>query len=90
MMVFTFGGIATSTFSPGGPGAAIVELMLIAAFGSLVNYVVSALGQGQIASMIKLVTVFSCIGIVIAQILKAIGSICRGFLVPILLNFCQK
>lgn len=79
MMVYTFGGIAGATFSLGGPGAAIVELMLIASFGSLVNYVVSALGQGQIASMIKLVTVFSCIGIVISQILKAIGAICSGF-----------
>lgn len=78
-----FGGIAAQTFSIGGPGAAIVQLLLIAAFGSLVGYVVSALGQGQIASMIKLLTVFSCIGIVITQVLKAINTIAGAFNVGI-------
>lgn len=77
--MYTFGGIATQTFSVGGPGAAIVQLLLIAAFGSLTGYVVSALGQGQIASMIKLLTVFACIGIVIAQVMKAIAAISGAF-----------
>lgn len=77
--MFIFGGIAAQTFSIGGPGGCIIQLLLIAAFGSLTNYVVSALGQGQIASMVKLLTVFSCIGIVIAQVIKAIGSIASAF-----------
>lgn len=53
--------------------------LLLAAFGSTVNYVVSALGQGQIASMIKLMTVFACIGLVINQVLKAVNAIANGF-----------
>lgn len=78
-MLFTFGGIAAQTFSGGGPGACIVQLLLIAAFGSLVNYIVSALGQSQIAAMIKLLTVFACIGIVIGQVMSAIRAISSGF-----------
>lgn len=82
-MLFVTGGIASQTFAAGGPGAAIVQLLLIAAFGSTVNYVLSALGQGQIAAMSKLLTVFACIGIVIGQILKAIWAIGSGFGVQI-------
>lgn len=74
-----FGGLASQTFSAGGPGAAIVQLLLLAAFGSVVNYVVSALGQNQIASMIKLMTIFACIGLVITQVMKAINAIANGF-----------
>ena len=74
-----FGGIAAQTFGVGGAGSAIVQLLLIAAFGSLVGYVVSALGQGQIASMIKLLTVFACIGIVISQVWQAISIISKAF-----------
>jgi hypothetical protein len=74
-----FGGLASQTFSAGGPGAAIVQLLLLAAFGSTVNYVVSALGQGQIANMIKLMTIFACISLVIAQIVKAISAISNAF-----------
>jgi hypothetical protein len=57
-MVYTFGGVASTTLGPGGAGFAIVELVTIAAFGSLSNYITSALGQSQIGGMIKLVTVF--------------------------------
>lgn len=71
--------LAASTFSTGGPGAAIVQLLLIASFGSLVGYVVSALGQGQIAAMIKLLTVFACITLVITQVVSAITAIANAF-----------
>ena len=77
MMIF--GSLAAATFSAGGPGAAIVQLLLLASFGSLVGYVVSALGQGQIASMIKLLTVFACIGLVITQVMSAIYQIAKAF-----------
>lgn len=78
-MIFTFGGVAAQTFSSGGAGAPIVQLLVIAGFGSLSGYVASALGQGQISNMIKLVSVFSCIGIVISQVIKAISAIASAF-----------
>ena len=77
--MFIFGGIAAQTFGAGGAGSAIVQLLLIAAFGSLANYVVSALGHGQIASMVKLVTVFSCISLVISVVWSAIAAIAKAF-----------
>ena len=77
MMVF--GSLAAATFSVGGPGAAIVQLLLLASFGSLCRYVASALGQGQIANMIGLLTVFACIGLVITQVMAAIYQIANAF-----------
>jgi hypothetical protein len=77
--MFVFGGVASATFAAGGPGFAIVQLLVIAAFGSLVGYILSALGQGQISNMTKLLTVFACIGIVIAQVMKAIGAVAGAF-----------
>lgn len=74
-----FGGIAAQTFSTGGPGSSIVQLLLLASFGSLTSYVASALGQGQIASMIKLLSVMGCIGIVIAQVMSAVNAIAKAF-----------
>lgn len=74
-----FAGAAAQTFGPGGPGLAIVQLVLMAAFGSLCYIVAGALGQGQIANMIKLVTVFTCIAIVIGVVWKAIAAIATAF-----------
>lgn len=74
-----FGGIAAETFGNGGPGVCIVQLLCIAAFGSLANYVISALGQAQIASMVKLLSVFACISIVISQVMKAVAAISSAF-----------
>lgn len=76
-------GAAAQTFGTGGVGFAIVQLVLLASFGALCNYVASALGQGQIASMIKLVTVFSCIAVVISVIWKAIAAIAKVFSVEL-------
>ena len=72
-------GATRDTFGSSGPGLAIVQLVLMAAFGALCYIVAGALGQGQIANMIKLVTVFSCIAIVIGVIWKAIATIARVF-----------
>lgn len=77
--MLVFGGIASQTFTAGGPGACIVQLLELAAFGSLTGYVISALGYGQVASMVKLTTVFACIGLVVAQVLKAISAISNAF-----------
>ncbi len=72
-------GAASATFGSSGPGFAIVELVLIAAFGALCTFIASALGQGNISSMIKMVTVFACIGVVIEAVWKAITAICQAF-----------
>lgn len=74
-----YAGAASQTFGSGGPGLAIVQLVLMAAFGSLCYIVAGALGQGQIANMIKLVTVFSCIALVIGVVWKAIAAIAKAF-----------
>jgi hypothetical protein len=78
-MLYIIGGIAAETFSVGGAGGAIVQLLLIAGFGTLASYIVSALGQGQISSMVKLVTVFSCIGLIINVIWQAISAVANAF-----------
>lgn len=77
--MLTFGGVASQTFGPGGAGVAIVQLLLIAGFGTLCGYITSALGQGQISGMVKLVTVFSCITLVISVIWKAIAAVAQAF-----------
>lgn len=69
--------IAGPVFKPGGAGFAIIQLMLIAAVGSLAGYIASAVGKGQIAGFIKMTTVFSCIGVVAAQILAAINTFAK-------------
>lgn len=56
--------IAAQTFGPGGPGVVIISLLLIALIGWLAGYIAQAVGKGQIAGMIHIVTVFSCITIV--------------------------
>jgi len=72
-------GVVGDTFSKGGAGFAIVQLLILAAFGALAVYVISALGYGQVASMTKLVTVFSCISIVIGTVWAAISKIANVF-----------
>ena len=66
---------ALSTFGQGGPGLAIIQMMLIAVVGWLFGYIAQAVGQGQIAGMIKITTVFSCISIVAGTAFKAITTV---------------
>lgn len=74
-----FAGVMADTFSAGGAGFAIVQLLLIAAFGAVATIITNALGKGQIASLIKIVTVFSCISVVIGVILSAITAVAKAF-----------
>jgi hypothetical protein len=74
-MVYTFGGAMAQTFGTGGAGQPIVTLVCIATVGSLSSTIAGALGQGQISNMIKLVTVFSCISLVINVVWKAISAL---------------
>ena len=67
--------LAGSTFGTGGPAAVIVQLMLVGVVGWLLNYIVSAAGQGQIAGMIKVTTVFVCISLVAKTAWGAIQTV---------------
>jgi len=60
-------------------GLPLVQLMVVAAFGSILCYITSAFGQGQVSSMIKLTTVFLCISVVIGVVWKALSNIARVF-----------
>ena len=67
--------VAVSTFGVGGPGFLIISLLLIAMVGWLAGYIAQACGKGQIAGMIHIVSVFSCISIVAGAAMKALGSV---------------
>ena len=67
--------LAGSTFGTGGPAAVIVQLMLVGVVGWLLNYITSAAGQGQVAGMIKVTTVFVCIGLVAKTAWGAIQTV---------------
>lgn len=67
------------TFSTGGAGFAIVQLLLIAAFGAIATIITNALGKGQISALIKVVTVFSCLSVVIGVVLSAITAVAKAF-----------
>lgn len=69
--------VAGEVFGRGGPGYAIVQLMFIAAVGALAGFIAQAVGKGQIAGFIKIITVFSCISVVATQILNAINVFCK-------------
>jgi len=68
---------AAATFGASGPGLVIVQLLLIACVGWLSGYIAQAVGQNQIASMIKITTVFSCISLVAGTAYKAINTVAK-------------
>ena len=71
------GKAAAVTFGASGPGLVIVQLLLIACVGWLSGYIAQAVGQSQIASMIKITTVFSCISLVAGTAYKAINTVAK-------------
>jgi len=72
-----FAGVGADTLK--GVGLPLVQVMVVAAFGAILCYITSALGQGQISSMIKLMSVFICIGIVIGVVWSAISKVAKFF-----------
>ena len=78
-----YAGVMADTFSAGGAGFAIVQLLIIAAFGALAVLITNALGKAQVSAMIKIVTVFSCLAIVIGVVVSAIGAVAKAFGVPL-------
>ena len=69
--------ITAATFGLGGPGTVIIQLLLMALVGYLAAYLAAACGQGQIAGMIKVVTVFSCLSVVAATLYKALDTFAK-------------
>lgn len=65
------GEIAKATFTH-GPGSTIIQLVLMSAVGWFGGTIASALGKGQLANIINLVTVFGAIGLVGASIIGAL------------------
>jgi hypothetical protein len=70
-------GVASQTLT--GIGLPLVELMILAAFGWIGGYIASALGNGQIAGMIKVTCVFLAIGLVIGIVVGAISKVAGAF-----------
>lgn len=70
-------GVAADTLTT--VGLPIIQLMVVSAFGALACYITSALGQGQVSSMIKLITVFVCISLVIGVVWQAISAVSKVF-----------
>lgn len=64
--------VADKTFGSGGPGVAIIQLLLIAAVGWIAGYIAQAFGKGQIANMIHMTALFSCLTIVASVAWNAI------------------
>ncbi len=56
--------------------ASTIPLMLkAAAYGSIASILASAMGQGQIANLLKVATIFSCIGIIVGVIVDALNLV---------------
>lgn len=75
--VHAYAGVGADTLK--SVGLPLVQVMVVASFGAILCYITSALGQGQISSMIKLMSIFICIGIVIGVVWGAISKVARFF-----------
>lgn len=71
------GQLAYETFGPGGPGAVLIQLMLIGVVSWLLSYITQAAGKGQISNMIQIVSRFICIGIIAATAWNTIMTVAR-------------
>lgn len=72
----TFGQLAGATFGLGGPGAAIIQLLLICIVVWFAMYMATALNNGQVAALIKITGTFTCLGIIIGLAWGLLKSIC--------------
>ena len=53
----------------------MTALLATAIGGAVAGQIASVMGQGTIASMIKVLTTLSCIGIMIGAVAKTLGSL---------------
>jgi len=70
-------GVAAETLK--GIGMPIVQLMVLCTFSWIMQYITSALGYGQVAGMVKIITIFTAIAMVIGVVWSAISKIARFF-----------
>ena len=69
-------GVAADTLR--GVGMPIVQLMVLCTFSWIMQYITSALGYGQVAGMVKIITIFTAIAMVIGTVWSAIAKV-SGF-----------
>ncbi len=67
--------IAAKTFAWGAPGAVLFQLMFVALISWFLSCVASAVGNGQIANGIKVVSIFVCIYLITSIAWKAVTAI---------------
>jgi len=72
----TFGQLASATFGLGGPGAAILQLLLICIVVWFSMYMATALNNGQAAALIKVTGTFTCLSIIVGLAWGLLKSIC--------------
>lgn len=64
-----------STFFGGGPGAILVQLVLIALFAWACGAIAQALGKGQHAGLIQIAAALTGVGMVAARAFSILNSI---------------
>ena len=74
---YAYAGLAADTLK--GVGRPIVQLMVLCTFSWIMQYITSALGYGQVAGMVKIITIFTAIAMVIGVVWSAISKIARFF-----------
>lgn len=67
--------LAAQTFGIGGPAAVMVQLMLIAVVGWLLETIAQAANKGKIAGFIRTATIFVCISMVVSVVWKTIVAV---------------
>lgn len=67
--------LAAQTFGIGGPAAVMVQLMLIAVVGWLLETIAQAANKGKIAGFIRTATIFVCISMVVGVVWKTIVAV---------------
>lgn len=72
----TFGELAGATFGMGGPGAAVLQILLICIVVWLAMYMASAVGNGQAAAMMRVTGTFACMGILASLAWGLLKAIC--------------
>lgn len=71
----SLGTVAGATFGPDGPGFVLLQILLLAVVGYMIDWIASATGHKQLGSMAKTVTLISAVGLVIGTIGKALQKI---------------
>jgi len=71
----SMGVVAGATFGPGGPGFVLLQILLLAVVGYMIDWIASATGHKQLGSMAKTVTLLSAFGIVVGSIAQALQKL---------------